>query len=88
MMLGEPIVAFRDEQGVAAFKDLCIHRGTALSLGYITDGHLTWLYHGWEYDRSGACVHIPSLPEGSSIPGRHARSSTGRRNGTGSCGWP
>ena len=72
MLLGEPIVAFRDEQGVAAFKDLCIHRGTALSLGYITDGHLTCLYHGWEYDRSGACVHIPSLPEGSSIP-RKAR---------------
>jgi phenylpropionate dioxygenase-like ring-hydroxylating dioxygenase large terminal subunit len=72
MLLGEPIVAFRDEQGVAAFKDLCIHRGTALSLGYITGGHLTCLYHGWEYDRSGACVHIPSLPEGSSIP-RKAR---------------
>lgn len=72
MLLGEPIVAFRDEQGVAAFKDLCIHRGTALSLGYITGGHLTCLYHGWEYDRSGACVHIPSLPEGTSIP-RKAR---------------
>jgi phenylpropionate dioxygenase-like ring-hydroxylating dioxygenase large terminal subunit len=72
MLLGEPIVAFRDEQGVAAFKDLCIHRGTALSLGYITDGHLTCLYHGWEYDRLGTCVRIPALPEGSSIP-RKAR---------------
>lgn len=71
-LLGEPIVAFRDEQGVAAFKDLCIHRGTALSLGYITDGRLTCPYHGWEYDRSGTCVRIPSLPEGSSIP-RKAR---------------
>jgi phenylpropionate dioxygenase-like ring-hydroxylating dioxygenase large terminal subunit len=71
-LLGEPVVAFRDEQGVAAFRDLCIHRGTALSLGYITDGRLTCPYHGWEYDRSGACVHIPSLPEGSSIP-RKAR---------------
>jgi phenylpropionate dioxygenase-like ring-hydroxylating dioxygenase large terminal subunit len=72
MLLGEPIVAFRDEQGVAVFKDLCIHRGTALSLGYITDGHLTCLYHGWEYDRSGACVRIPSLREGSTVP-RKAR---------------
>jgi len=71
-LLGEPLVAFRDEQGVAVFKDLCIHRGTALSLGYITDGRLTCLYHGWEYDRSGACVHIPSLPAGGSIP-RKAR---------------
>jgi phenylpropionate dioxygenase-like ring-hydroxylating dioxygenase large terminal subunit len=72
MLLGEPLVAFRDEHGVAVFKDLCIHRGTALSLGYITDGRLTCLYHGWEYDRSGACVHIPSLPPGGSIP-RKAR---------------
>lgn len=72
MLLGESIVAFRDEQGVAAFKDLCIHRGTALSLGYITNGHLTCLYHGWEYDRTGACVHIPSLEEGHPIP-RKAR---------------
>jgi phenylpropionate dioxygenase-like ring-hydroxylating dioxygenase large terminal subunit len=71
-LLGEPIVAFRDEHGVAAFKDLCIHRGTALSLGYVTAGRLTCLYHGWEYDRTGACVRIPSLPEGSSIP-RKAR---------------
>ena len=71
-LLDEPIVAFRDAQGVAAFKDLCIHRGTALSLGTITDGRLTCAYHGWEYDRTGACVHIPALPQGSSIP-RKAR---------------
>jgi phenylpropionate dioxygenase-like ring-hydroxylating dioxygenase large terminal subunit len=72
MLLGEPIVAFRDAQGVAAFKDLCIHRGTALSLGTVTDGRITCPYHGWEYDRSGTCVRIPSLPEGSVIP-RKAR---------------
>src|SRR5712692_6748377 len=71
-LLGEQIVVFRDAAGVAAFKDLCIHRGTALSLGTITDGRLTCAYHGWEYDRTGACVHIPSLPPGSSIP-RKAR---------------
>jgi len=71
-LLGELIVMFRDAQGVAAFKDLCIHRGAALSLGWITDGRLTCAYHGWEYDRTGACVHIPALPAGSSIP-RKAR---------------
>jgi phenylpropionate dioxygenase-like ring-hydroxylating dioxygenase large terminal subunit len=71
-LLGEQIVAFRDSGGIAAFKDLCIHRGTALSLGTITDGRLTCAYHGWEYDRTGACVHIPALPPGSSIP-RKAR---------------
>jgi phenylpropionate dioxygenase-like ring-hydroxylating dioxygenase large terminal subunit len=71
-LLGELIVLFRDDEGVAAFKDLCIHRGTALSLGWITDGRLTCMYHGWQYDRTGACVHIPSLAPGSTIP-RKAR---------------
>lgn len=71
-LLGEDLVLFRDDQGVAAFKDLCIHRGTALSLGSITDGRLTCAYHGWQYDRTGACVRIPSIPEGASIP-RKAR---------------
>jgi phenylpropionate dioxygenase-like ring-hydroxylating dioxygenase large terminal subunit len=71
-LLDEAVVAFRDKAGVAAFKDLCIHRGTALSLGAINDGRLAGPYHGWEYDRTGACVHIPSLPPGSSIP-RKAR---------------
>jgi len=67
-LLGEPLVAFRDREGVAVFQDLCIHRGTALSLGTITDGRLTCAYHGWQYDRTGACVHIPSLPPGASVP--------------------
>src|SRR5712692_10045292 len=71
-LLDEQVVAFRDAKGVAAFKDLCIHRGTALSLGEITDGRLTCAYHGWQYDRSGACVHIPALPPGTFIP-RKAR---------------
>ena len=72
LLLDEHLVAFRDREGVVVFNDLCIHRGTALSLGSITDGRLTCPYHGWEYDRTGACVHIPSLPSGGSIP-RKAR---------------
>ena len=71
-LLGERIVAFRDDSGVVAFKDLCIHRGAALSRGRIKHGRLACPYHGWEYDRTGACVHIPSLLPGSAIP-RKAR---------------
>lgn len=77
ILLDEPLVAFRDQQGVAVFKDLCIHRGSALSRGWIENGNLTCAYHGWQYDRSGACVHIPSLPEGSTIPSK-ARAITVR----------
>ncbi len=71
-LLSEKICAFRTAEGVSAFKDLCIHRGTALSLGWVTDGRITCAYHGWEYDSTGACVKIPALPDGSSIP-RKAR---------------
>jgi phenylpropionate dioxygenase-like ring-hydroxylating dioxygenase large terminal subunit len=62
------VVAYRDDEGVAAFRDLCIHRGAALSLGWVRDGLLVCPYHGWRYDRTGACVRIPSRPVGSSIP--------------------
>jgi phenylpropionate dioxygenase-like ring-hydroxylating dioxygenase large terminal subunit len=71
-LLAEDIVAFRTADGVSAFKDLCIHRGTPLSLGWVENCRLVCAYHGWEYDPSGACVRIPSLPDGSSIP-RKAR---------------
>jgi len=73
-LLGEDILVFRNAKGQAvAFRDLCIHRGTRLSLGEITsEGNVRCAYHGWEYDESGLCVRIPSLPAGGSIP-RKAR---------------
>jgi phenylpropionate dioxygenase-like ring-hydroxylating dioxygenase large terminal subunit len=71
-LLGEHIVAFRDKDGPVAFMDLCIHRGARLSGGWVTDGRITCPYHGWEYDRTGACTRIPALPEGQGIP-RKAR---------------
>lgn len=67
-LLDDFVVVFRDENGVAAFRDICIHRGAALSLGWVRDGKMVCPYHGWQYDRTGACVRIPSRPEGSAIP--------------------
>lgn len=72
MLLGQPLVAYRYQGRTAVFHDLCIHRGTALSLGWVTDGRITCAYHGWEYDETGACTRIPALPPGSTIP-RKAR---------------
>jgi phenylpropionate dioxygenase-like ring-hydroxylating dioxygenase large terminal subunit len=69
-LLGVPIVLFRDDEGVVAFKDLCIHRGTALSLGWVENGRITCAYHGWQYDRTGTCTRIPSLRPGHPIPKR------------------
>ena len=60
ILLHEPLVLWRDESGsVVAMRDLCIHRGTALSLGWLANGCIVCPYHGWNYDPSGACVAIP-----------------------------
>lgn len=69
-LLGEYLVAFRTDQGISVFLDLCIHRGVALSLGFLEDGIIRCGYHGWAYDAAGVCVDIPSLPEGSPIPSK------------------
>jgi phenylpropionate dioxygenase-like ring-hydroxylating dioxygenase large terminal subunit len=67
-LLDDHVVAFRDENGVAAFRDLCVHRGAALSLGWVREGTLVCPYHGWQYDRTGACVKMPSRPADAPIP--------------------
>ncbi|MDH4116591.1 MAG: aromatic ring-hydroxylating dioxygenase subunit alpha [Acidimicrobiia bacterium] len=76
-LLGTDLVAFRGDHGLSLFTDLCIHRGVALSLGFIENGILHCGYHGWAYDGTGACVKIPSLPPGSPIPPK-ARAITHR----------
>ncbi|MFD1956335.1 Rieske 2Fe-2S domain-containing protein [Paenibacillus thailandensis] len=71
VIMGERIVIFRDDKGKArAFKDMCIHRGAALSLGCVKEGKLVCPYHAWEYDGTGACVKIPQLPANQPIPGK------------------
>ncbi|KZR56810.1 aromatic ring-hydroxylating oxygenase subunit alpha [Pseudobacillus badius] len=68
MLMGERLAIFRNSQGVHAFKDLCIHRGAALSLGEVKNDCLVCPYHAWEYNDKGECVKIPQLPEGRAIP--------------------
>ena len=67
-LLDERIVLWRSHGEIAAFRDLCIHRGTALSLGWIEGDNLVCAYHGWAYAPDGACVRIPALPPGRGIP--------------------
>jgi len=67
-LLGDYVVAYRVGGRAVVFRDLCIHRGAALSLGCVTDGLLRCAYHGWEYDDTGRCVRIPSRPADAPIP--------------------
>lgn len=70
-LLGEDLVLWRPSQNedgaaaqpVQAWRDLCIHRGARLSLGKVQQCGLACPYHGWIYDESGRCVHIPAHPE-------------------------
>ena len=65
----ESVVLWRNGEGQAkAMRDLCIHRGVALSLGKVSDGALTCAYHGWRYNSEGRCIHIPQLAHGGNIP--------------------
>ena len=82
-LLDEQLVLVRLGSEIAAFPDLCVHRGTALSLGWVDDGSqpapdgsgtvgepcLVCAYHGWSYDRTGLVRRIPAV-HGRSIPNR------------------
>lgn len=70
-ILGLPFVAFRAAGAQAhVLADTCVHRGGALGRGKIVNGHLACPYHGWQFDGSGQCVHIPSLGADGPIPAR------------------
>jgi phenylpropionate dioxygenase-like ring-hydroxylating dioxygenase large terminal subunit len=82
-LCGEPLVLVRLGSDVAAFPDLCVHRGTALSLGWVDAGDapapdgspatgepcLVCPYHGWSYARDGEVKRIPAV-HGRTIPRR------------------
>ena len=68
-LLGEHWVLWRDVAGVlCGFVDRCPHRRAPLSLGSCEGGVLTCAYHGWRFDSTGACIEIPALGPGATLP--------------------
>ena len=61
-LLDEDLVLWRSGERVLAWRDLCVHRGTKLSLGCVKEGTLSCPYHGWAYNETGQCIHIPAHP--------------------------
>lgn len=58
---GQPVVFWRCEDGnPAALEDRCCHRQMPLSKGRLRGSDVECLYHGLTYDRTGACIRIPS----------------------------
>jgi phenylpropionate dioxygenase-like ring-hydroxylating dioxygenase large terminal subunit len=74
-LMGLDLVLWRSSEGLHCWRDLCIHRGSRLSLGTIRQADSTFPdrgqardclvcpYHAWEYAPSGECVRIPAQPE-------------------------
>ena len=67
--LGEEIVLRRSAAGhPQALAGRCAHRGCSLGRGWVVSDRLVCPYHGWQYDTSGTCVHIPALRDDETIP--------------------
>jgi phenylpropionate dioxygenase-like ring-hydroxylating dioxygenase large terminal subunit len=71
MILGEPVVFFRKEDGTpVALEDRCAHRHLPLSMGKLVGDLLQCHYHGLCYDGTGQCVKVPgqnAVPPGARV---------------------
>jgi nitrite reductase/ring-hydroxylating ferredoxin subunit len=62
-LLGEDLIAFRDTDGhVGLVEAFCPHRRAPMFFGRNEESGLRCVYHGWKFDRTGACVDMPSEP--------------------------
>lgn len=59
-VLGEDFTLFRSEAGFRVVADLCAHRLTKLSTGWVEGDSIRCIYHGWRYGGDGRCVEQPA----------------------------
>lgn len=64
-LLGERLVAFRDTSGmVGLVEEACPHRTASLYFGRNEECGIRCTYHGWKFDRTGACLDMPNETPG------------------------
>jgi vanillate O-demethylase monooxygenase subunit len=61
-LLDVDLVVYRTNGVARAARDLCFHRGAALSLGWVEDDTIVCPYHGLHYAPDGRCVAVPAHP--------------------------
>jgi len=63
MLLGEKLIAFRDEKTgrVGVMDQRCPHRCASLFLGRNEPGGIRCIYHGWKFDVDGNCLEMPNV---------------------------
>lgn len=65
-IFGRELVLYRAGSGsLVAMDSRCAHLGADLSQGRVEGEGIACPFHGWQYDASGVCVHIPT---GAAIP--------------------
>lgn len=64
MLLDQPLILYRTTgKQVVVARDLCIHRGVPLHLGWQEGDELVCAYHGFRYGADGRCTRIPAQPD-------------------------
>ncbi|CAJ48214.1 putative iron-sulphur containing oxygenase [Bordetella avium 197N] len=59
--LGEELTLYRGASGALHLVGgRCAHRRTLLHTGWVVGEEIRCIYHGWQFDSSGACVHRPA----------------------------
>lgn len=67
--LGERLAFWRTSAGEpVCMRDVCPHRGAALSLGRIDHDTLACPFHGFAFDPSGRCTLIPAHGRAAPVP--------------------
>lgn len=72
-LLGEDLLAYHTPGGGYGLIDrFCAHRGADLQYARNEPAGLRCIYHGWQYNSSGACVDLPNVREGAELAPRMA----------------
>ena len=73
-VLGEELTLFRGESGKAHMVGgRCAHRRTLLHTGWVQGEKIRCIYHGWQYDATGQCVHRPAENDSGLAAGQDPR---------------
>lgn len=63
-LLDQPLIVYRTTgKQVVVARDLCIHRGVPMRLGWQEGDELVCAYHGFRYGADGRCTKIPAQPD-------------------------
>ncbi|MES1039712.1 MULTISPECIES: Rieske 2Fe-2S domain-containing protein [Peribacillus] len=67
-LLDVHLVLYRANGKIIVARDLCLHRGVPLSMGWVDGDDIVCPYHGFRYGPEGNCTGIPAHPNAKISP--------------------